>query len=130
VTAVTGVELLVLEQKWFQQLLLPSASGSIDDEMARREAMVQGGSRPNSAGGNGAAAQPTAASSSSKGGAAADAKKTAKAAPQKNVPPFEELKILTVIGTGTFGRVKLAQHEKTSRVRGACLLGFLLSPVF
>jgi CRP-like cAMP-binding protein len=111
VTAVTAVELLVLEQKWFQQLLLPSAQGSIEDEMKRREDIkahsVNAGSvaTPSSgAAADGSAAAPAAAS------------EAASLRPQKPKPKFEDLKFYGVIGTGTFGRVKLVQDKNTLRV--------------
>jgi len=106
VTASTAVELLVLEQKWFQQLLLPSAQGSIEEEMARRE--------------NAKASKPAGGGQGAAGGGGADASVAARTiasakAARPNIP-FEQLKLMKIIGTGTFGRVKLVQHVASKRV--------------
>lgn len=112
VSAVTAVELLVLEQKWFQQLLLPSAQGSIEDEMKRREDKRAMSASAKASGASQGAADAAGSNVGGGGGSAA----AAASKPQKAKPKFEELKFFGVIGTGTFGRVKLVQQAGTDRV--------------
>lgn len=116
----TAVELLVLEQKWFQQLLMPSAQGNIEGEMSRREAIrvaaasAQKGDAAPPPPPPAAAAADAKAASGGGAGAAAEAP-----APKvvKEKPKFDDLVFHGIIGTGTFGRVKLVQQKTNDRVK-------------
>ena len=125
VSASSTVELLVLEQKWFQQFLLPSAKGSIQQEMAKREAMARmPSSRSNSMASDRGGSSSSSSSFSSTNSSpriistspALAAKRAATIQPKAPKIPFEQLNILSIIGTGTFGRVKLVEHQATGRV--------------
>ena len=110
------MELLVLEQKWFQQLLMPSAQGNIEGEMSRREAIrvaAAGGQKGGAAPPPPPAASAEDANAAGAGGAAAEAP-----APKvvKEKPQFDDLVFHGIIGTGTFGRVKLVQQKSNDRV--------------
>jgi CRP-like cAMP-binding protein len=115
VSAKTAVELLVLEQKWFQQLLLPSAQGSIEEVMAMREQAARGSSRPNSAPSADASSSSSSSSSSPSSSSSSSSPTVTAVKPKGPKLNFEELSILTIIGTGTFGRVKLVQHKPSKR---------------
>lgn len=95
----------MLEQKWFQNLLLPSAQGSIEEEMSRRENVVKNQGK----GGDRSGSSRSTASASSTSSAPARPK------PAKPQIPFGELTILQTIGTGTFGRVKLVQQSTNTK---------------
>ena len=131
VTAVTAVELLVLEQKWFQQLLLPSAAGNIEEIMKTREIKKASEAQklaapplpPDAAAAAAAAASPDAAAAASTTAALAAPPK-----PVKEKPAFEDMTLHGIIGTGTFGRVKLVRktlHHTTSQARATCHGGFI-----
>jgi len=99
VTAVTTVELLVLEQKLFQQLILPSAQGNIEELMAQR------GKEANARREMEASLRVHKKKSVSFGND-----------PARPRIPFEELRLVKKIGAGTFGRVKLVHHRTSNRV--------------
>jgi len=114
IIALTDVELLVLEAKWFRNLLLPSAQGSIAEEMARREEVHKHQHPPAAV--NKAATSSAAADSPATTDLGSGSPSEKAAAPVKPQIPFEELQVLQTIGTGTFGRVKLVQQNQTERV--------------
>ena len=111
----------MLEQKWFQQLLMPSAQGNIEGEMSRREAIrvaaasaQKGGAAPPPPPAAAAASAEDAKAASGGGGAAAEAAPAPKVVKEK--PKFDDLVFHGIIGTGTFGRVKLVQQKTNDRV--------------